>query len=240
VNLHDYYEGFWKGGGYDSVKVDLSPYQVESINKIFDSHGKKVLDLGCGDGRIGAAFLKDHDIYGIDFSEKAVEEARKKGIKAQVGDVASGLPYGDGEFDIVLITHMLEHVFDPLGLLVEAKRVLKPGGSMLCFLPNGANFLNRLLFLFSGDFIDYTGRMNILNPAFPFTGHIRIISPSLMKKMLTYLNMKVTRKDYWFPLAFETSPFHKFNWLAKCVHYFKLHKLLPNLVSTMFFCECQK
>ncbi len=237
MNLHDYYDNFWKRGGYPPNAADIWSCKTERIGRIRD---KKVLDIGCGDGRLGSLFVGRNNVQGIDFSEKAVEDARKKGIKALVGDVASGLPFSDEEFDIVLITDVLEHVFDPLGLLQEAKRVLKRGGSMLCFLPNGAHILNRLLFFFTGDLIDHSGRVNILNPAFPFTGHIRIISPRLMKKMLTFLDLKITWEDFWFPPIFETHPFNRCQWLAKGIHGLKLHKMFPDLISTMFSCECEK
>jgi ubiquinone/menaquinone biosynthesis C-methylase UbiE len=237
MNLNNYYNDLWKRGGYPSDTADIWSFKTERMSRI---HGKKVLDIGCGNGRLGSLLVTDNDVEGIDFSEKAVEEARKKGVKARVGDVAAGLPFSDKIFDMVLIADVLEHVFDPLGLLTEAKRVLKPGGSILFFIPNGANLLNRLLFFFTGDLIDHSGRVNILHPAFSFTGHIRIISPSLMKKMLKSLNLRVTWEDTWFPWVFETSPFNKINWLARCVHLLKLHKLFPGLIATLFFCECQK
>jgi predicted TPR repeat methyltransferase len=85
MNLHYYYDGFWKAGGRVPVLVDLSSYKVESINKIFDSQEKKILDLGCGDGRTGSAFVGRDDVCGIDFLEKAAEEARKKGPKRRSG-----------------------------------------------------------------------------------------------------------------------------------------------------------
>ncbi len=239
MNLNDFYNDIWENERYPPMAAHLWPYGTEGMNKNLDLRGKKILDIGCGNGRMGSFFVEHNDVYGIDFSAKAVKEAKKKGIKAQTGDVASGLPFHDEEFDIILITDVLEHVFDPLGLLQEAKRVLKPGGVLSCILPNGANILSRLLFLFTGDLVDSIGRMNILNKEFPFTGHIRIISPRLMKKMLAYLNLKVTWADYWFPPVFETYPLHKVNWLAKAINGLKLHRIFPNLISVQFFYKCQ-
>lgn len=240
MDLRNYYENLWKGGGYPPMTADLCSYEATCLNKELDVRGKKILDLGCGDGRTGSALVSHNDVYGIDLSEKAVEEAKKKGVKAQVGDVALGLPFSDETFDVVLIKDVLEHVFDPLGLLQEARRVLKRGGFLFCVLPNGANILNRLVFFFTGDLVDHTGRMNILNEAFPFTGHIRIISPRLMKRMLGYLGFKVSWEDYWFPAVFETHPLNKVNWLARMIIRLKLHRIFPNIISVLSFLKCQK
>ena len=78
----------------------------------------KILDVGCGIGTI-AKLLKDdgHDVTGIDFSSVAVNKAKQLGIHADVVDVdKEGLPFEDGEFDIVYAGDIVEHVFDPIDL----------------------------------------------------------------------------------------------------------------------------
>jgi SAM-dependent methyltransferase len=240
MNFADFYSDVWENKRYPPVVADLCSFKTECMKKNLDLRGKKILDVGCGDGKTGSSFVEHNDVYGIDLSAKAVEEAQKKGVKAQVGDAASGLPFQDEEFDVVLITDVIEHVFDPLGLLHEAKRVLKQGGILYCVFPNGANILNRLCFLFTGDLVDHSGRTNILHGSFPFTGHIRIISPRLMKKMLAYLSLKIAWMDYWFPAVFETRPLNQINWLAKMIVCLRFHKIFPNLISVLCFCKCQK
>lgn len=68
--------------------------------------------------------------------------------EARVADVTRRLPFGDGEVDMVVSKHALEHLGDVRSFVLEASRVLKPGGGFVHFFP--ARFavsamLNRLL-----------------------------------------------------------------------------------------------
>lgn len=238
--MREYYEHLWKERGYPFESNIFYIYQTEQIKKFAGSLKKKVLDLGCGNGRIGVLFVENNEVFGIDISELAVSEAKKKGIKAQVGDLSCGLPFINESFDVVLLIDILEHVFDPMFLLREACRVLKKGGMMLCAIPNAANFINRSYFLVTGDFKDYTARFNLMYPTYPFTEHIRIFYPKLMEKMLSGCNLKICSSDYWFPNFFERHPFNKINWLAKVIRYLKLEKRFPNLISVAAIYRCQK
>jgi SAM-dependent methyltransferase len=94
------------------------------------------LDLGCGDGRLTKE-LRAERVTAADVSAVALERAR-----ARLPDVAlvplrpnEPLPLDDGEFDLVLCAETLEHVQD-VGLLVsEARRVLRPGGTLAVTTP---------------------------------------------------------------------------------------------------------
>ena len=78
-------------------------------------------------------------IQGIDLSEKQVKQAQKrlekpirKGkVLLDVGN-ASKLPYRGNSFDGAFCSWFLEHVQDPVGILKEIKRVLRPGSTLYC------------------------------------------------------------------------------------------------------------
>lgn len=240
MSFETYYNGIWEKDKYTFKKCYFSDYQAEYIKSNLNLSGRKILDLGCGDGRIGTMFVGNNDVYGIDLSECAVQRAQEKGITAQVGDICSKLPFKGGDFDVVLLIEVIEHVFDPLSLLSESYRILKKGGIFICTIPNAGTIINRLHFLLTGVFKDYTARFNVLYPDFCFTEHIRVFSPKIMKKLLKYYNFKVIRADYWFPSNFETFPFNKFNWFAKIINFLSLEKSFPDLISTAAFYKCQK
>lgn len=91
-----------------------------------DLNRKKLLEIGCGTGRISKIFASTkYNVTGIDISEKMVELARKKAIEEQwtftgvVGD-ARTLPFQDNEFDVVYAVHVLE-------LIKDWKKVIKEG-----------------------------------------------------------------------------------------------------------------
>jgi SAM-dependent methyltransferase len=89
--------------------------------------GRRTLDLGCGEGRVGAELeRRGHRVTGIDSSPGMVELARER-HEALVAD-ATELPFEDGSFDLVIAYMSVMNFDDPESAIVEAARVLEPGG----------------------------------------------------------------------------------------------------------------
>ena len=92
----------------------------------------RVLEIGSGLGILaGEASQRLHDglVVGIEYSADQLRAASRDraGLAFVQGD-AHRLPLADDSFDIVYCRYLLEHVRDPLAVLKEARRVLKPGG----------------------------------------------------------------------------------------------------------------
>lgn len=117
-------------------KTGLTP------EKIFK--GKTVLDMGCGASGKSLYYISigAERVVGVDIVEhyKAEAEtyAKKLGFEDRfeflLGD-ALHLPMEDGSFDVVIMNDFMEHIYDPVGALQEAMRVLKPGGRIYISLP---------------------------------------------------------------------------------------------------------
>src|SRR5208283_4697550 len=92
---------------------------------------------GCGDGRF-LALMRDAgwDVYGIEPDPVAAKVAQRElGTSVTVGALEdAGFP--DEAFDAVTLSHVIEHVHDPVALLAECRRVLKPDGSVVIVTPN--------------------------------------------------------------------------------------------------------
>lgn len=99
----------------------------------------KVLEVGCGDGKL-MEFLSDLDnvtMVGVDVSAPSVEKACKAGFDVRLAafeDIDSVLSNGEA-FDAVILSHVLEHVGDPLGVMRQARGRLAAGGSLYAAVP---------------------------------------------------------------------------------------------------------
>lgn len=97
----------------------------------------KLLDVGCGNG----AFLdqmqqRGWHVEGTDFDLKAAQETSARyGFNVQVGDLAH-IGYPAAQFDAITLKHVIEHVPNPIALLQECWRILRPKGRLVVITPN--------------------------------------------------------------------------------------------------------
>jgi SAM-dependent methyltransferase len=97
------------------------------------SGSARLLDVGCGTGWLARHFA---DYTGIDGSAAAVAAAAERGRSIVHGDVDAPLPFRDAEFDGVVLKDLLEHVVDPVAVVGEVHRVLRPGGRVFASSPD--------------------------------------------------------------------------------------------------------
>lgn len=94
-----------------------------------------ILDIGCGTGELLSGLSSYGDAYGVDVSPRAVAFCKERGIQqVRVGSVTN-ISYPDNNFDLVLALDIIEHVADDTKALAEIKRVLKPDGIAIFFVP---------------------------------------------------------------------------------------------------------
>lgn len=98
--------------------------------------GGKLLEVGFGSGQALEELVRlGWQAEGIDFDEVAVAEARKRGLNVHSGTLQEH-HYPDNHFDAIVMSHVIEHIHDPLTLLQECYRVLAQGGKIVLMTPN--------------------------------------------------------------------------------------------------------
>jgi len=104
--------------------------------------GARILDVGSGLGYLTYALAKSgHDVTGIDISTVAVANANQRyGPYYQEADLADWSVRKAGEFDLVVMAELLEHIPDPAGFLDLTVKLLRPGGRLVVTTPNKSYF----------------------------------------------------------------------------------------------------
>jgi len=108
----------------------------ENIVKYSELERKKILEIGCGAGRISALLSKETDfLVAIDPDENAIQKARSNipGVDFRVGS-GENLKFANSFFDVVIFTLSLHHQ-NSRKALYEAARVVKTGGIILVVEP---------------------------------------------------------------------------------------------------------
>jgi len=123
---------------------------------LIDFEPTTILDIGCGAGGNAAVLQSRYPkskIFGITHSEAEAREADRYMEKCWVFDLESQLPNNltQKSFDLLLFSHVLEHLRDPAGVLAEFVQLLKREGRMIIAVPNVLSWKMRIQFLF-GDF----------------------------------------------------------------------------------------
>jgi len=134
----------------------------ECANRIYENSGNlalleliksksagRALDCGCGAGD-NARILSDRgwDVDGITISPDERDKAAQVCKTVLIADLESGLPAAvNGVYDLVVFSHLLEHLRNPSRVLNNVHRVLAPDGIVAVALPNVLNWRSRVRFV---------------------------------------------------------------------------------------------
>jgi 2-polyprenyl-3-methyl-5-hydroxy-6-metoxy-1,4-benzoquinol methylase len=98
--------------------------------------GGRLLEVGCGSGwMLELMQARGWRAQGIDFDEKAVNHARSRGLSVQLGGLQAQ-NYCDHSFEIIVGSHLIEHLYETENFLRECKRILAEDGRVVLVTPN--------------------------------------------------------------------------------------------------------
>lgn len=175
----------------DNPRIEV---MLNIINNLNINH-KKILDIGCFDGTFLTMIKnRNNKFYGLDASDYAVMQARKKGISVKqffFDDVAK-IPFKDKFFDLITAGEIIEHIYDTDFFLEEIRRLLKKDGLLLISTPNIASLGRRILLMFGLNPIIEISPNEMDSP-----GHIRYFTFKTLRWLLEKHGFKilVTKSD---------------------------------------------
>ena len=108
---------------------------VEKICTTLDNPSPRILDVGCGTGANLKMLAHYGKAEGIDISQQAIDFCGERGLQSVKLGAAEDLPYEDDSFDLVTSLDVVEHLDDDVAGLREMRRVLRPDGRVLLFVP---------------------------------------------------------------------------------------------------------
>jgi cyclopropane fatty-acyl-phospholipid synthase-like methyltransferase len=138
--------------GLDFSDVDAGQFQANMLKRLQTirvdfAPGKKVLDVGCGNGVLLHTICKQFGCAGtgIDLDQRRIDNARTRfpNVRFECGLFEAGKT--SEKYDIILSTAVIEHVVDPLNFLKQFHSALGDDGSLFLLTPNARSLNYRLL-----------------------------------------------------------------------------------------------
>lgn len=136
----------------------------------------RILDYGCGTGGNSLAYAPLGSVVGIEPDRGAVTLARRRGGARYCRASGTQLPFGQGAFDAVVASDVLEHIEDDVAAAAEIARVLRPGGTAIISVPAHQ-------WLFS----EHDVALH----------HFRRYSKSTIRNVLERSGLRIRRLSYW-------------------------------------------
>lgn len=139
---------YYMEGSFGTGGSDLSRYQnyVEFL-KPFLQRADAIVDVGCGKGQF-VKYLIDNgygNASGLELDKRMVEIATKQGIPVHEGS-AFGLSFNADSVDVMIYTHVFEHLLDPDDVIRMASEYLKAEGLLFIEVPDALNYAQARVF----------------------------------------------------------------------------------------------
>ncbi|MFH0774011.1 MAG: class I SAM-dependent methyltransferase [bacterium] len=127
-------------------KKEAFKWQLSLLQRYTTGKGKRLLDIGTGKGYLlEVASELGFDPYGVEPSPYTSKVTEKRFPKKIICGLLEDAKYKNGEFDVITMTDLIEHIPHPHSFFDEVYRILKPSGFILITTPNSNSFTRILL-----------------------------------------------------------------------------------------------
>lgn len=197
---------------YQGKPVDYFGYARTEILPLLPARTDRVLELGCGSGATMAWLRSVRQIshaVGFELMPDAAAAARAVFDEVTTGSIETpGALAGAGQFDLILVLDVLEHLRDPAAIVRQLKDRLAPGGCIVASLPNIANYtVSWNLFV--------AGRWRYQDDGILDRTHLRFFDEYSARQMFEAAPLAVEKVDYIyrFPLLDRMEFLKRRRWL---------------------------
>lgn len=178
---------------YESLEGGFTPERTQLLVEWVGS-GRRVLDLGCYDGRDSKAIADaGNTVTGVEIHPRATDEARRRGIDVQSFDIATDeWPLPEEGYDVVIAGEIIEHLVDPDSFLQNVRRHLRKDGRLILTTPNVASLGRRLMLLVGKNpYLEFSSSDDI--NGFPTVGHVRYFTKRTLVRLCSAHGFRLVR-----------------------------------------------
>ena len=123
----------------------LEYWHVRNHLLLSSQDSDKILEIGCGFGYLTYAMKKsNYNAIGIDLSKEVIEMAQAQFGEGFSNDKIQDFIQKKEKFDLIILTEVIEHIPDPIELIMECKKILSQNGAIFITTPNRSIYTSQL------------------------------------------------------------------------------------------------
>lgn len=170
------------------LKLDRYSSHSAILRLVGEGRGRRLLDVGAAAGLLSRLFTqRGWRVTAIERDPAAAAAGRPYCERMIVADVARGIPPLDEMFDVIVYGDVLEHLVDPLRVLVALNERLAPGGEVVLSIANVAHLWVRLSLLL--------GRFEYADRGILDRTHVRFFTERSLRALLSEAGLRLVHLE---------------------------------------------